>query len=489
MLWQPEDVQTIIEDICKLAYAKASKEEVSSLESRAGTNFCLYLQTLLEAIGFAHDEYVKTGAQELHAEPFAISCTQNTNAMPSETTVQGPTGFQQELEIPGPNHPDYPYYLLAKYFTEQTYEQAHEKLYTLLNGAIQNNLKTISIEQMAEMRSFFNGFAQLLFAASRIYEECIEVEKAEPGNAVNAGPGTAPATATKISAAEVPDDQQRNAMPAALQQAISLIKNAVHPEKIFLVNPEEKDAGIHFDMLVLISRNYKQPLSYYQYLIEKACEERIPGVEVTVSVHKTQDIYPLLKQGHIFYSVACNPQYLIYDNGQLPLPKPGIVPIDEIVSKVNDDFAYGMDKAVAFLDGARHFMFHSAKTIAPQLLYQATELTLQTVCNSLLGYSLRTNNLSRLLQSCRRCAPGFDKVFQLDHKEDIALFQQLQRSHPQSRNQANLEMKIEDLQQIANRIEDLQEMAETARLKRILSFKSTIANWPAEILTPAKPEN
>lgn len=105
-----------------------------------------------------------------------------------------------------------------------------------------------------------------------------------------------------------------------LERIIDIIVKVTEAEKIFLLDARGNDNAGHasqYDLLILLPGKSQQPHKELQEAIEAACKDI---ADVMISFSKAVEIYRLIKEGHIFFSMVCTTDNLVHDDGRVPLP-------------------------------------------------------------------------------------------------------------------------------------------------------------------------
>jgi hypothetical protein len=193
----------------------------------------------------------------------------------------------------------------------------------------------------------------------------------------------------------------------ATEKVIAFLKASLSPERIFLLHkgrvPNQvendgpfgngiwndgrirDDGTMHFDLLVVIPDSVQTGFTYYEQVISMANFEQ---ASINVSLHKAATLYKQLEEGHIYYSIACTPQNLVYDNGLTALPAINKTLLKAAYEKAHNVFYNSYKKATGFLQGANDYYGMHDKSMTAFMLHQAIEITLRGIITALLG-SLR----------------------------------------------------------------------------------------------------
>jgi Uncharacterized conserved protein related to C-terminal domain of eukaryotic chaperone, SACSIN len=255
-----------------------------------------------------------------------------------------------------------------------------------------------------------------------------------------------------------------------VQKIIDVIAKAAEPEKVFTINitPDfSEPPKMQYDYLALLPAQ-SQPYDECQNLIESACG----GMgSVIVAFNKAFEVSKLLQEGHIFYSLVCQPGNLVYDKGATPLPLPEKIDVAGIIEKARTNFGNEFKKALSYLNGAKYFMLNKDYNLAAHLLHQATEHTLRAVLISLTGHNPYGHNLFRLLRYSLRITTELCKLFpqNTDKEKDLLTLLNLAYSHTRYRN--DYEIGPGELCLLLERVDLFQTIAQQVLENHITTFQ------------------
>jgi uncharacterized protein len=248
-----------------------------------------------------------------------------------------------------------------------------------------------------------------------------------------------------------------------VRQLVAFLAEAVRPEKIFLLNNTVPDmAGdlVYVELLVVMPCRSHILFREHQGLVEFA---NLRGSHVNCTLHRSDAVREALEQGHIFYSLSCRPNNLVYDDGsgELPATPAELYPIIRDTALKTFGESYG--KALAFYDCARSC---DNSAIVPFLLHQAAELTYRALLLSLMKRDTRTHSIKALIRHSRRVATHISSVFPRDTPEEKQLVHLLEEAYLKSRYEQDYELDTATISLLFGRVKQLQIMA-----KRILEEK------------------
>ncbi|MDB5222819.1 MAG: hypothetical protein JWN83_1486 [Chitinophagaceae bacterium] len=216
------------------------------------------------------------------------------------------------------------------------------------------------------------------------------------------------------------------------QIIIQFIAATVSPEKIFLIShAKEKD---FFDLLIVIPDISQTAFSDFEQVIAAGC---ISHSNIHFSLHQSGHINKQIEEGHIFYSLVCTRENLVYDDGMQPLLTTGPGKLHPLINKAKNEFNTGIKRAQSFLNGANTYHANNEKELTAFMLQQAAELAFRTVILSLTGQDIRTHSITVLKKHCKRCAPGLNEIFPANTTEEERLISLLDKAYLNARYSAD----------------------------------------------------
>ena len=243
--------------------------------------------------------------------------------------------------------------------------------------------------------------------------------------------------------------------PTPIEKVIAFIKTSLNPACIFLLHHFiSNDNREHFDLLVVIPATSNTGFAYYEQLITMANME---DIIINVSLHKEEVIQQQLKDGHIYYSIACNKKNMVYKNNGFELPEPNTAALNLLAEKAATEFNRAHKKADCFLNGAANYRSENEKEMAVFMLHQSVELTLRGLTTALLGNCTKTHCLRELQKPLKRCAPEIEYLFSADAAEENRLITLLEKAYLESRYSSQLVISDKDIDALAEGAEELHE--------------------------------
>ena len=235
-----------------------------------------------------------------------------------------------------------------------------------------------------------------------------------------------------------------------LDPVVKLIIETIAPRMIFEVrHPSVGNQNTSItELLIVVPDSRQKRLSELEPILDLLT---VSDRFFSCSLHTSSHIIDKLKSGHIYFSLVCIPQNLIYTNGMLELPeKPEI--LDNIVAETQKTFDTGHQKAQAFHTSALN---QSERSLGLFMLQQAAELIFRTVALVLYGCEKKTHSFKALKQITRRVAPALNEVLPANTTEEQRLLQLLEDAYINGRYANDFEVSEADFQTLNHRVEKL----------------------------------
>jgi len=230
-----------------------------------------------------------------------------------------------------------------------------------------------------------------------------------------------------------------------LKPLIQLLVAAISPSKIFLLQHKDTinaPSGRHIDLLMVIASKCALPFTELEPILEIAY---LKDQRVCCSLHSEGNLLENLRLGHIFYSLNCIPENLIYDDKAIELRATTPQVIQEIKSISKEKFTRIFDKALHFYECALSLHQNHSSQIIAFMLHQSIELTCRGMLQCLNGYDKKTHDIRSLKKYLRRCAPQMNAIFPDGKEEEKHLLDVLEASYLDPRYEHNYSISGNDL--------------------------------------------
>lgn len=252
---------------------------------------------------------------------------------------------------------------------------------------------------------------------------------------------------------QVPGEMDR------IKPLIQLIVSAVKPAKIYKMKHQDTGTGINkdfIDLLIVISPKNNTPFTELQPILDMTY---LNDWQVSCSLHSEGNVIDGLRNGHIFYSLQCTAENLVYDDkaAAYPVTPPDI--LREMKAQAYLRFEQNFIKALDFHEGAVYLQENQASLITGFMLHQAAELTFRGVLQGLNGYDKKTHEIRVLKKHIRRCAPQVCNIFSDDSEEEKRILDVLESAYSHARYENDFKIPEEDLAVLFKKVSSLQETA------------------------------
>jgi HEPN domain-containing protein len=174
-----------------------------------------------------------------------------------------------------------------------------------------------------------------------------------------------------------------------------------------------------------------------------------------------------VKDGHIFYSLVCTQENLMYWSEEKEWPTTAEEKQKEIRQHTRDRFQINFSKAETFLQHATQCMLQQNNKLTAFFLQQAAELCCRAILISLSGRDKKTHSIAALKKSCRRCTGVVDQAFPADSEEEKRLLKILDDAYIAARYEDDFLPSVTDIEQLFQNVQQLHQAAPTAIKNRL----------------------
>ena len=250
------------------------------------------------------------------------------------------------------------------------------------------------------------------------------------------------------------------------------ILSITRAEKIYLISGngvrEEENEKPFYDLLILVPDSNQIAYLELELNIRSQIKQR---ADVSLLIMNARRVYQMLSEGHLFYSLACRKNKLLFDDGFVPMPLYDFLPVDLLIEKAKHCFEKQMKNAADFLRAARLCIEHNNFALAAFMLHQATELSLRAILISVSGLEMQTHNLDTLLEHSMRVLPDLKQVVCIvdQPRKEFSLIKQ---SYIKSRYMQDFDPSKEMIEQGMMLVQTLHQTLAVGFEKRIEEFKT-----------------
>lgn len=269
-----------------------------------------------------------------------------------------------------------------------------------------------------------------------------------------------------------PVNQEGDQAIGTFQQAINFLVQTIAPEKIFLTPDFQETGNSH--LIIIVREDDHATFQEREKLQEHPLLKR---EHITLQFIKGYAFECEYQSCPIYFSVTCNPQTLVYDDGCFALPELNRAALADVKTKANQLFYQGMERMDTFLDSAIIFRTTNPE-VAAFHLHQAVELGLNALVRSVTGAVKTTHVLRRLLQSTLPCNPEIYQIMTDGQAADEQLLDQLEEGYLGYRYKNNYQMTTQHLTQLIAKVTALRNAVESTFLEWLLRYELEILDIP-----------
>jgi HEPN domain-containing protein len=255
--------------------------------------------------------------------------------------------------------------------------------------------------------------------------------------------------------------------PDTLTPLVQLIVAAINPTKIYLLEHIEKTnttTGGYIDLLIIISGKSTVPFTELEPILEMVY---LKDQRVSCSLHNESHLLEGLRNGHIFYSLNCIPENLVYDDKTVSYPVTTPEALLDMKKQVQEKFAKAFERALHFHESAFFLYQEHPSPIILFMLHQAVELTYRGILQSLNGYDKKTHEIRALKKHVRRCCPLLNTVFPDNTEEEKHLLNILENAYLNARYGEQSNIPEDDLVILFQKVELLHAIAKEIVAEKI----------------------
>lgn len=245
------------------------------------------------------------------------------------------------------------------------------------------------------------------------------------------------------------------------QELIPLVRflaTAIRPAKIFRLRHKAlngNNSDDYIDLMIIVASTEGRSFDELETLLEIPCREK----RITCSLHNAGNVVECLNRRHLFYTLHCRPENLLYDDRKLNLPIISSAELAEKKQTIREQIDRYMQKPIDFSKAAAYFLDTEPSGITIFLLQQAVELTYRGILRYLGGRDKKTHEIRALKKWVRRCAPQLCEIFPDDCEEESHLLDILEQAYLKARYEENYPVSDEECAKLFDRVLLLQQTA------------------------------
>lgn len=244
---------------------------------------------------------------------------------------------------------------------------------------------------------------------------------------------------------------------------INFIADVIMPEKIYCLSHEKgSDDTDHANLVLVIPEKHRQTFEEIETLFNFAC---LKHHYLSCTILKSSFFHTMIREGHVYFSLACNTDSLMYDDGSKPIPKLRLDSRPEKIEKTRQDFYAGLTKAKTFYASAESCR-SSNLNMSAFMLHQAAELCLRALNRSLTTQDKTTHSLRALLKFSLRLTTELFLLMDNGGAEDERLLTVFEGAYLGYRYSEKYSIEPNDLDVLFDKVKVLHVVAE-----------KTLVNW------------
>ncbi len=274
-----------------------------------------------------------------------------------------------------------------------------------------------------------------------------------------------------------------------LHEIVQLIRQMSQVEMIILFGSyargdwveEYADDGVHFqyqsdfDLLVIVETRSVSEQARLQREIKKSVKQlSTVNTPASLIVHDVEFINRRLTRAQYFFSDIKNEGIILWDSEKFTLKVPRELSSKERFQLAKEDFEYWLTSAKEFWIDFENAFKRGSNSNAAFLLHQVTERLYSAILLVFTRYKPNTHHLQELRHLVNALDPRFIKVFPLATEEEERLFELLCDAHVDARYKKSYVITANELNHLANEVQNLTQLADKLCQEKIQSFLSEI---------------
>ena len=250
-----------------------------------------------------------------------------------------------------------------------------------------------------------------------------------------------------------------------LYRVTVFLVSTLQPERIYRIihEPVAQQQSVTDLLIVLPDTMQEKPFSEYETLIEAGCSL---GTQLSFSLHHASRVNNAVKEGHLFYSLVCTEENLMYWSQEKEWPVTSEERIKELSQNAMQQFQHNFSKAETFLQYAMHGIEQQNNSLTAFFLQQATELCCRAILIALTGHDKKTHSIMVLKKTCRRCTAVVDHAFPCSTEEDKRLLKILDDAYIAAIYEDGFSLSASDMELLLRKVQQLHNAALSAVKKR-----------------------
>lgn len=237
-----------------------------------------------------------------------------------------------------------------------------------------------------------------------------------------------------------------------LKPLIQFLVTAISPAKIYMLKQAGSDDNQtipYIDLLIVMSGKSGIPFPELEPLLNIACAGHS---QVVCSLHNEGSVLEGLRAGHIFYTLHCTADNLVYDDKVLEYPAAIPETLSVIRQKAAETFYRYFQKAQDFYSSAVMLRKDGYSPLIMFMLHQSVECIYRGSLQSFTGYDKKTHEIRVLMKQVRHHSRQLNIAFTDSIPENKRLMQLLDKAYIDARYEKEYSIEEKDLEMIFDKI-------------------------------------
>ncbi|WP_133510649.1 HEPN domain-containing protein [Candidatus Thiosymbion oneisti] len=284
----------------------------------------------------------------------------------------------------------------------------------------------------------------------------------------------------KTSLEHLPEQKQQE-----LQKAIEIIREEIDLDMLILFGSYVRGDWVEdldpetllyryqsdFDLLVVTETPRQASKIEQNNQLAQRLAKTIHRTPISLIAEDIQFLNRRLRKSQYFYIDILREGVLLYDSGKFQLAEPIEISPKERKKLAEEDFEYWFNSAKEFYATYQIMLEQNFHNKAAFILHQATECFYGTILLVFTRYKPSTHDLEKLSQRVSSIEPRFLTIFPRATEEEKERFKLLRKAYVDARYKPNYTITKEELNWLAERVQELQSLTEKLCREKIASYE------------------
>jgi len=269
----------------------------------------------------------------------------------------------------------------------------------------------------------------------------------------------------------------------ALKWALDIIQEMVAPDMLILFGSyargdwveELADDGVHyqyqsdFDLLAVVKNEHTATKIERKKSLRDRLNRELK-TPVSLIAEDIQFVNRGISKGQYFYTDILREGILLHNTGKLQLASPKALHPNERKQLAEEDFEYWITNANKYKEYSDIAYGKNDYNESAFFLHQATERLYGTILLVFTRYKPSTRDLEKLSHRVASVEPRFLPIFPQGTQQERNRFELLRKAYVDARYKPSYTISAEELQWLAARVQQLQQLTEKLCNEKIQSY-------------------